>query len=217
LRLDAEANGSFQLVCFDTFAAGFAAAGAGACNDNEAVLTYVIRLRPLTTLPGLPSVLVAFHPTKNAGESELIPYGGGSTYNEIDDNLTLWKKTQIKLYHNRLRGPEFEPKYFHIEMLSCHDIVDKQGRQILLSVMRPITETDAAEREKKEGNLDLVLLRAMAANPDGTQTEWAFAIGIRSKGTISKKLQKLKTMKLVEESLGGKWRLTPKGQKEAAQ
>jgi hypothetical protein len=217
LGLDAEENGDFQFVCFDTFAAGFAAAGAGAFNDNEAVLNYVIRLRPLTTLPGSPSVLVAFHPTKNAGEGELIPYGGGSTYNEIDGNLTLWKETQIKLYHNRLRGPEFEPKYFRIEMLSCPDIVDKQGRQILLPVMRPITETDAAEREKNEGNLDLALLRAMAANPDGTQLEWAFAIGIRSKGTISKKLQKLKTLKLVEERLGGKWRLTPKGQNEAAQ
>jgi hypothetical protein len=179
------------------------------------VLGYVIRLRPLTTLPGAPSVLVAFHPTKNAGEGELIPYGGGSTYNEIDCNLTLWKEAQIKLYHNRLRGPEFEPKYFRIEMLSCPDIVDKQGRQILLPVMRPITEMDAAEREKNEGNLDLAVLRAMAANPDGTQLEWALAIGIRSKGTINKKLQKLKTMKLVEERLGGKWRVTPKGQNEA--
>jgi hypothetical protein len=216
LRL-AEANGSFQLVCFDTFAAGFAAAGAGAFNDNEAVLNYVIRLRPLTTLPGQPSVLVAFHPTKNAGEAELIPYGGGSTYNEIDGNLTLWKETQIKLYHNRLRGPEFEPKYFRIEMLSCPDIVDKQSRQILLPVMRPITEIDAAEREKNEGNLDLALLRAMAANPDGTQLEWTYAIGLRSKGSISKKLQRLKALKLIEERLGGKWRLTPKGQREAAQ
>jgi AAA domain len=217
LKLDAEETGPFQLVCFDTFQAGFAAAGAGAFNDNEAVLNYVSRLRPLTTLPGAPSVLVAFHPTKNAGEGELIPYGGGSTYNEIDGNLTLWKEAQIKLYHNRLRGPEFEPNYFRIEMLSCPDIVDKQGRQILLPVMRPITEMDAAEREKNEGNLGLALLRAMAANPDGTQLEWTLAIGIRSKGTINKKLQKLKTMKFVEETLGRKWRLTPKGQKEAAQ
>jgi AAA domain len=61
LRLDAEAYGDFQLVCFDTFQAGFAAAGAGAFNDNEAVLGYVVRLRPLTTLSGSPSVLVAFH------------------------------------------------------------------------------------------------------------------------------------------------------------
>ena len=214
LKLDAEANGGFQLVCFDTFQAGFAAANAGAFNDNEAVLGYVIRLRPLTTLPGSPSVLVAFHPTKNAGEAELIPYGGGSTYNEIDGNLTLWKETQIKLYHNRLRGPEFEPKYFRIEMLSCHDIVDKQGRQILLPVMRPITETDVAEREKNEGNLDLALLRAIAANPDATQLEWASAIGLRSKSAINTKLQKLKGTKFVEAGVSGKWRLTPKGQKE---
>jgi hypothetical protein len=57
----------------------------------------------------------------------------------------------------------------------------------------------------------------MAANPDGTQLEWALAIGVRSKGSISKKLQKLKPLKFVEERLGGKWRLTPKGQKEAEQ
>jgi hypothetical protein len=217
LKLDAEENGPFQLVCFDTFQAGFAAANAGAFNDNEAVLNYVISLRPLTTLPGAPRVLVAFHPTKNAGEGELIPYGGGSTYNEIDGNLTLWKETQIKLYHNRLRGPEFEPKYFRIEMLSCPDIVDKQGRQILLPVMRPITETDAAEREKKEGNLDLALLRAIAANPDATQLEWASAIGLRSKSAVNTRLQKLKGTKFVEAGVSGKWRLTPKGQKEASQ
>jgi Bifunctional DNA primase/polymerase, N-terminal/AAA domain len=215
LKLDAEENGPFQLICFDTFQAGFAAAGAGAFNDNEAVLNYVIRLRPLTTLPGSPSVLAAFHPTKNAGEGELIPYGGGSTYNEIDGNLTLWKEAQIKLYHNRLRGPEFEPKYFRIEMLSCPDIVDKQDRQILLPVMRPITETDAAEREKNEGNLDLALLRAMAVNPDATQLEWASAIGLRSKSAVNTRLQKLKDTKFVEAGVSGKWRLTPKGQKEA--
>ena len=127
LRLDAEATGDFQLVCFDTFQAGFAAANAGAFNDNEAVLGYLIRLRPLTTLPGSPSGLVAFHPTKNAGETELIPYGGGSTYNEVDGNLTLWKEATIKLHHNRLRGPEFEPRFFRIEQLSCPAIVDKGG------------------------------------------------------------------------------------------
>jgi 5S rRNA maturation endonuclease (ribonuclease M5) len=217
LRLDAEAHGGFQLVNFDTFQAGFAVANAGAFNDNEAVLKYVQRLRPLTVLPGLPSVLVAFHPTKNALETELIPYGGGATYGEIDGNLTLWKEASIKFHWNRVRGPEFEPRFFRIEKLSCPDILDKQGRQILLPVMRPITEMDAAEREKNEGNLDLAMLRAMSANPDGTQLEWALAVGIRSKGTISKKLQKLKIQKLTEQSLAGKWRLTPKGQKEAEQ
>jgi hypothetical protein len=105
LRLDADAHGDFQLVNFDTFQAGFAVANAGAFNDNEAVLKYVQRLRPLTVLPGLPSVLVAFHPTKNALEAELIPYGGGATYGEIDGNLTLWKEASIKFHWNRVRDP----------------------------------------------------------------------------------------------------------------
>ena len=214
LKLDAEAKGDFQLVCFDTFQAGFAAANAGAFNDNEAVLKYVTRLRLMILLPGSPSGLVAFHPTKNAGEAELIPYGGGATMNEIDGNLTLWKETSIKFHWNRLRGPEFEPRFFRIELLSCPDIVDKHGREILLPVMRPSTEMDAAEGEKNDGNLDLALLRAMNANPEGSQLEWAFAIGIKAKSAVNSKIQKLKGKKLVEERLDGKWRLTPKGQKE---
>ena len=218
LKLDAEANGSFQHVNIDTLQAGFSAAGAGKFNDNESILAYVMRLRPLTELPGQPSLLLLCHPTKDATEDNLQPYGGGATVNEIDGNLTLWRAAQIKLHHtDKLRGPTFEPRYFRIEHLSCPDILDTKGRQIALPVMRPCTEADASEREKNDGNLDLALLRAMAANPDGTQLEWALAIGLRSKGSISRKLQKLKTMKLIEERLGGKWRLTPKGQREAEQ
>jgi hypothetical protein len=218
LRLDAELNGPFQHVNVDTLQAGFSAANAGKFNDNESILAYVMRLRPLTTLPGQPSVLVLCHPTKNATEDDLLPYGGGATVNEIDGNLTLWKSSQIKLHHtDKLRSPTFEPKYFRIEPCSCPDILDNRGRQILLPVMRPCTEMDAAEREKNEGNLDLALLRAMETNPDGTQLEWAFAIGIKSKSAVNARIQKLKRKKLVEERLDGKWRLTPKGQKEVTQ
>jgi AAA domain len=215
LKLDAEANGPFQHVNIDTLQAGFSAANAGKFNDNESILAYVMRLRPLTELPGQPSLLILCHPTKDATEDNLLPYGGGATVNEIDGNLTLWKSAQIKLHHtDKLRGPTFEPKYFRIEKLSCPDIVDNQGRQILLPVMRPCTEMDAAEREKNDGNVDLALLRAMAANPEATQLDWAFAIGIKSKSAVNTRLQKLRRKKLVEERLAGKWRLTPKGQKE---
>ncbi len=213
LKLDAEKNGPFQLVCFDTFQAGFAAANAGAFNDNEAVLGYVIRLRPLTTLAGLPSVLVAFHPTKNAGEGELIPYGGGSTYNEVDGNLTLWKETQIKLYHNRLRGPEFEPRFFRIEMLSCNSIVDKKGRQILLPVMRPTTAADVDARKQAAGDTNIALLKAIALGPKATAVEWARAIGL-SRQAVHKKLQDLKIGKFVERGADDRWRLTKKGRGE---
>src|ERR1700720_2080485 len=114
-------------------------------------------------------------PYENAGEAELIPYGGGSTYNEVDGNLTLWKEGTIKLHHNRLRGPEFEPRFFRIEQLSCPDIVDKDGVQILLPVLRPITELDVEERAIVENATDMKLLRAMLDAPNGNQRDWATA------------------------------------------
>jgi hypothetical protein len=212
LRLDALANGGFQLVCVDTFQAGFAAANAGAFNDNEAVLGYLIRLRPLTTLPGSPSGLVAFHPTKNAGEGELIPYGGGSTLNEVDGNLTLWKEGTIKLHHNRLRGPEFEPRFFRIEQLSCPDIVDKDGVQILLPVLRPITELDVEERAIVENATDMKLLRAMLDAPNGNQRDWATAINM-SVGIVSKRLAVLSAKQKLVDKILDKYFLTERAKR----
>jgi uncharacterized membrane protein len=202
LRLDAEANGGFQLACFDTFQAGFAAAGGAEFNDNAAVLKYVISLRPLTTLPGQPSALVAFHPTKNAGETDLIPYGGGSTYNEVDGNLTLWKEATIKLHHNRLRGPEFEPRFFRIEQLSCPAIVDKSGRQILLPVLRPTTAMDVEERASVENETSRKILRALLDAPGASERELAQATGI-SRTTVQRKIGTLKRGALVELGLNG--------------
>jgi Mn-dependent DtxR family transcriptional regulator len=57
------------------------------------------------------------------------------------------------------------------------------------------------------------LLRAMSADPDATQADLAVAIGLRSKSTINKRIQKLAAEKLVEATIAGKWRLTPKGRK----
>jgi AAA domain len=209
LKLDAEENGQFQLICFDTFQAGFAAANAGAFNDNEAVLAYVVRLRPLTTLPGQPSVLVAFHPTKHATDPELIPYGGGSTYNEIDGNLTFWKDNQIKLYHNRLRGPEFDQKFFYLEMLSCPEIVDKQGRQILSPVMRPTS----AGKKQAAGDSNDALLKALAADPRASERDLAMAIGMTQQA-VHKKLHNLEKAKFIEKGADERWRLTRKGAAE---
>jgi AAA domain len=215
LKLDAEANGAFTQVCFDTFQAGFSAAGAGAFNENQDVLAYVTRLRPLTTLPGFPGVLVAFHPIKNATEEDLLPYGGGAIMNEIDGNLTLWKNGQIKLGHNRVRGPEFEPRYFRIEKLSCPDIVDNKGRQILLPVMRPSTEMAAEERTAQEGNSQMALLKAMIEDPKGTQRDWAMKIGKRA-SSVGFFLKRLEKERLVRKVLD-KWKVTPTGQKAAEQ
>jgi len=105
---------------------------------------------------------------------------------------------------------------FRFEEASSPDLLDAKGRQFMLPTMRPVSREAAEQRNKDESNLDLALLRAMTANPDGTQAEWGTAIG-RAKSSTNTKLQKLKDGKFVEEGLGGKWRLTPKGQKEAAQ
>jgi hypothetical protein len=137
---------------------------------------------------------VAFHPTKTADEEKLIPYGGGATYNEIDGNLTLWQEQgQIKFHQNRVRGPAFDPCFFKIEKLACPDILDDQGRQILLPVMRRITNEDAEQHAHAEANFDLALLKAIAENPD---------------------VQALRKLKLVEPTITGDWRLTPKAQRE---
>jgi hypothetical protein len=72
--------------------------------------------------------LIAFHPGKNAGEEELIPYGGGSIINELDGNVTFWGPiSQLKLHHNKVRGPEFDPRYFAIELKTCPHIVDQNS------------------------------------------------------------------------------------------
>jgi hypothetical protein len=169
----------------------------------------------MTELIGSPATLIAFHPTKNATEDALFPYGGGATINELDGNLTMWaEERQIKLHQNRVRGPEFEPLFFRIENICCPDIVDDKGAQILLPVMRPIAASEAEDRKRRDEDLGLALLKAMAAEPKGTQDGWAAAVGC-SKSTVNANLQNLKHQRLIEKALGrGKWRITPKGIKE---
>ena len=83
-----------MLVIYDTFQAGF---DGDEFNNNAQVLKFIKRLRPLTILLGQPAVLVLMHPTKNAGEDNLVPYGEGSIMNEVDGNLTVWSSGSIKI------------------------------------------------------------------------------------------------------------------------
>jgi hypothetical protein len=204
----------FTLIIVDTFAAFF---DGNDTNDATQGGEFMRRLRPLTKIGGLPSVVVAAHPVKKATEDNLLPYGSGAILNEVDGNLTLWKQPATSFvslhWQGKLRGIDFEPAMFRFEETSSPDLLDAKGRQFMLPTMRPASAEAAAQRDKDETNTDLALLRAMIANPDGTQAEWGNAIG-RAKGRVNAKLQKLKQIRLVEEGLG-KWRITPKGMKEA--
>ena len=118
----------FALVIVDTLAAFF-----DGKNINDAVEggEFMRRLRPLTRINGLPSVIVAAHPVKNAGEDALVPYGSGAILNEVDGNLTLWKKPETGLvslhWQGKLRGLEFQPVPFRFEMTGSPDILDANG------------------------------------------------------------------------------------------
>jgi hypothetical protein len=209
MKKDAEDNGPFKIIFYDTLQAGFALSGGADFNNNAEVLKFVMRLRPLTELRTRPSVIVLMHPTKNATEDDLVPYGGGAILNELDANLTIWatSQSQIKLHWNKARGPQFEPCHYRIEKLSCPDIVDDLRRQILLPVMRPSTEMDAEERSAQDSNSQLALLKAIIENPKGSQREWAAKIG-KSQGSLQSMLKKL--AKLVSENFG-RWKPTKKG------
>lgn len=201
----------FRMIVVDTLAAFF-----DGDDINNAVQggEFMRRLRPLTRLPGLPSVLIAAHPVKNAAEDNLVPYGSGAILNEVDGNLTLWKEAgtaSVTLHWSgKLRGLEFEPRSFRFGFLSCPDVVDVKGRQVQLPLLDPVTAVDIEQRQKVEVDASVALLHAMIDIPNGSQQDWAKAID-RTKSNVNRKLQQLKKEKLVAGPLLGKWSVTDKG------
>jgi uncharacterized membrane protein len=202
----------FALVIVDTLAAFF-----DGDNINDAVQggQFMRRLRPLTQIAGLPSVIVAAHPVKNASEDNLVPYGSGAILNEVDGNLTLWKNTDTGIvslhWQGKLRGIEFEPLAFRFEITGCPEILDAKGREVQLPTMRPASGEAAAEREKEEVDGAKELLKAMIANPGATQSDYAVALGC-SKSSINRRLQSLSRQRFVEQFLD-KWKVTERGRK----
>jgi hypothetical protein len=200
LNIDAEENGPLELVCYDTYQAGFAGAQF---NDNADALKHTQELRRLTDLPGKPSALVACHPVKNATRDNLEP---------------IWRR-----FHNertrrqfdvvKVRGPEFSTRYFRIEKLGCPDILDNKGRTPLLPILRLISTEDIEQQKHREGDTDLALLQAIYDDAFGSQRKWADAIGI-SHQAIGKKLKVLQAKKLVEEGANNRWHLTTRGKRE---
>ena len=203
----------FALVLVDTLAAFF-----DGKNINDAVEggEFMRRLRPLTQIKGKPAVVVSAHPVKNATDDNLLPYGSGAILNEVDGNLTLWKTAETGIvslhWQGKLRGLEFQPRHFRFEILGSPDILDAKGRQVELPTMRPASAEAAEDRAKSQAETDRALLRAMLANPAGTQTDWGQTIGRTAKSSVNGRLQRLKKEKLVDVTLGT-WSLTPAGKK----
>jgi hypothetical protein len=213
LKLATQLRGPLQAVFYDTFQAGFT--GATGFNDNLDMRNFTLELRTLTQLPGSPSVLVAAHPTKNAGEGGLEPYGGGAVLNEADGNLTLWKDERGLRLHflNKLRGPNFDPRYFRIEMLCTDAIVDNKGRQIELPVCRPMSEETVEQRQAARAATNADILRSFADDPTASERDRAGHIGV-SRSTLQRRIRKLAAKKFLEEGADGQYRLAKKGREE---
>jgi hypothetical protein len=208
--LSADGHGPFTLIMVDTLAAFF---DGDNINDPVQGGNFMRKLRPLTMLPGRPSVLVAAHPTKNASDDGLVPYGAGAILNEVDGNLTLRREGEITNLHwqGKLRGIEFAPALFKFEIAGCPAVKDIKGREVQLPVLTPCQEGEFEKKQTDEVNKDAAVLRAMIEMPGATWRDWATRSGV-SKTALSRCLEKLRADKLVEKTLN-KWSVTAKGRK----
>src|ERR1700730_12311757 len=152
-----KAIGPVALVIIDTSAAYFEGDDE---NANVAMGAHGRLLRGLVTLAGEPCVLVACHPTKNAGPDAMLPRGGGAFIAEMDGNLTCAKtETVVKVHHQgKFRGPDFAPIHFQLHTATADTLKDSKGRPIPTVVAMPISEADQQVAEAvSRGDEDAVL------------------------------------------------------------
>jgi hypothetical protein len=210
----AAADGPFALITVDTLAAFFDGTNI---NDPVEGGNFIRRLRPLTQIAGRPSVIVAAHPKKDACNDDLVPYGAGAILNEVDGNLTLCKAqrgfTQLH-WQGKLRGVEFEPVCFRIELVTSPIVKDVKGREVRLPILKPVIGEDVRQLGQSALDKETVTLKAISANPDGSLEAWSTATGIH-KSSIRRSLERLARPsqgRLVKNTLG-KWSLTAAGHK----
>jgi hypothetical protein len=191
----------FDLVIVDTWQAFFD--GEDANNRTDAV-DFTRRLRPLTSLPGNPTVIFAAHPNKGASSDELIPSGGGSILNEIDMNLTLYRNVSdiFELhYQDKIRGPDFEPISFRIKQETSPDIVDARGFEIAAPVMRLAEITEVERREQTTAEREMALLRAIRDHPQSSMRECGRIAGLPA-GALSRHVRQLAQKGFIKTSAG---------------
>jgi hypothetical protein len=166
LATHVEESGGVALVVVDTSAAYFLGDEE---NSNAQMGAHARKLRKLTELPGGPCVLVLCHPTKAAIEPDhLLPRGGGAFLAEVDGNLTVWKHDDnlIRLHHNKMRGPGFEPMSFQLEPVKTEKLIDSKNR--LIPTVRAVSITAAAEEQQQDKSEDeerAVLAAYLAIGP----------------------------------------------------
>ena len=202
---------AFTLVIVDTWQAYFD--GSNSNIPAEAV-AFTRRFRPLAAIAGVPVVIIAAHPVKQASDDNLIPYGGGSTLNEVDGNFTILRdESALYAFHwlGKIRGLPFDPLHFKIDKFDSPDVVTIEGERVPMPIMSPIGEEAIEERQTAIANKDIRLLEALAEHP-GMPVAWLANAAKIPRGSVDRMLKRLgkKRPKIIEETLG-KWIVTPTG------
>jgi hypothetical protein len=213
--------GGVNLIIIDTSAAYFLGKDE---IDNVEMGAHARMLRTLTALPGNPCVIPLCHPIKRVESADqLLPRGGGAFLNEVDGNLTLFKKTDdtVELDYTKMRGAGFEPIQFKLERIDPPTLVDKKGRKIPTIRAQAITEVQAQAIKRTTRDFENKVLRAYLSNPDVTHAEictmndWLDRSQKPLKSRVTRVLGALAKIGYVRKQRDDEWFLTEKGKEEA--
>ena len=195
---DVKARGGVALVIVDTSAAYFDGDNA---NDNVQQGKWARMLRSLVSLQGGPTVLVLCHPTKNAGDDNLVPYGGGAFLNEMDGNLTCRRTDKVVELHwqAKFRGPDFAPMSFLLRPMHTDRIKDSKGRLIQTVIATALSEQDQQALATTTRSDEMALLAAIAARPGRSLREYGTTINKRYANQVKRILDELKVRRLVTD------------------
>jgi hypothetical protein len=205
------AGETFRFVIGDTLQSYFV--GKNPSNPAE-ILEFIRSFRPITRLPGLPTVLLAAHPVKNATADNMVPYGAGSTLNEVDGNFTFIpsadRTTSQLHWQGKIRGPVFEPIVYTISVKTNPEVADANGRLLPLPHMRPGTDKDVDAAEDRVTQCKNAILALLAHGKQRNISVIAGAIHI-SRATTGRCLKELVSEKLVKKPV--EYELTPAGRR----
>lgn len=192
-------------------------------NSNTQAGAYARQLRSLTQLPGGPTVIVLCHPTKRAGDDDLIPRGGGAFLAEVDGNIAVQRRDSLLALtaQGKFRGPEFPAMHFELETVRDHPkLKDTKSRPIPTVIARPVGGDRANVMEKGADHDNERVLRAVSDRQGSSPTDLAKALGwtygaamAPNQTKVARVLKRLLKEKLVVERLGA-WRTTQTGDRE---
>jgi hypothetical protein len=205
-----ETGETFTLIVVDTWQAFFDGRDP---NNNAEAVSFTRRFRPLSASRGQPVVIIAAHPPKQASDDNLLPYGGGGTLNEVDGNFTISREDNgLYCLHwlGKIRGLPFDPLHFRIDRLDAPDVVTVEDAQVQMPVMFPIDEEAVEERGEALAQRSVALLKAMAADPNGSERKWALATGMNRRA-VQGALSSMKAERMVTQKMR-RWSLTKEGE-----